>query len=96
MSIAMRFLLIILLIPLSGCWNADSLEARRQETLRKLDTLEAIEHGELIRARADCQAIAIEAPGALEDCLHALRIQTELSRQTLERIAQRRKELGAH
>lgn len=94
MSIAMRFLLIILLIPLSGCWNADSSEARRQETLRKLDTLEAIEHGELIRARADCQAIAIEAPGALEDCLHALHIQIEMSQQTLDDINRRRLELA--
>lgn len=89
--------LIAWLVPLAlaGCWSAPA-ETTRQEALRKLDTLEAIEHGELIRARADCQAIAIEAPGALEDCLHALRIQTDLSRQTLERIAQRRKELGAH
>lgn len=89
--------LIAWLVPLAlaGCWSAPE-ETTQQEALRKLDTLEAIEHGELIRARADCQAIAIEAPGALEYCLHALRIQTELSRQTLERIAQRRKELGAH
>lgn len=93
MSIAMRFLLIIMLIPLSGCWNADSPEARRQAALSKLDAMESMERGDIIRARAECQAIAVEVPSSLDDCLGALRIQIEMSQHTLDNINRRRREL---
>lgn len=82
------------MIPLSGCWNADSPEARRQAALSKLDAMESMERGDIIRARADCQAIAVEAPGALDDCLRAMRIQIEISQKTLDNINRRRRELA--
>ncbi len=90
--------LVALLIPLalSGCWNTDTQEERRQAALRKLDAMESLERGDIIRARAECQAIAVEVPGALDDCLRALRIQIELSQQTLDNIAKRRRELEGH
>ena len=96
MFIAMRFLLIILLIPLSGCWNTDSQEARRQAALSKLAAMESMERGDIIRARAECQAIAVEVPSALDDCLGALRIQIEMSQQTLDDIKRRRRELSGN
>jgi hypothetical protein len=94
-AIAMR-MLVILLIPLAGCWNTDSPEARRQAALSKLDAMEAVERGDIIRARAECQAIAVEVPSALDDCLGALRIQIEMSQQTLDDIKRRRRELSGN
>lgn len=91
----MRMLIALLFLPaLAGCGNSSSPEEQRQAALSKLEATAAMEHGDLIRARAECQAIAIEAPGALEDCLHALRIQTYIAERTLSDIEQRRRELA--
>jgi hypothetical protein len=86
----------VILIPalLSGCWNTSTPEEHRQAALRKLDAMESMTMGELIRARADCQAVAYEVPSALDDCLRALEIQMDVAQRTLDDIQKRRAELN--